>query len=160
MLSRFRLELIFAALVFVLGAIAVHGAADLDTGWAEGGPQAGFFPLRVGIVLMVAALAVGADAWRKRAELRFEISITPEGGRRVLAIGLPIIALVAVSQWLGMYVASALYLAGVIHWGGGRSWAVSAAIALGFTVATFVAFEQWFLVPLLKGPLEVWLGLA
>src|SRR5690349_10017597 len=111
MLSRFRLELIFASLVFVLGAIAVHGARDLDTGWGADGPQAGFFPLRVGIVLMVAAVAVAADAWRQRAAFRAEMSITPEGGRRVLTVGLPIIAFVAVSQWLGMYVASALYLA-------------------------------------------------
>ena len=39
-------------------------------------------------------------------------------------------------------------------------WLASIAVPLLYTAATWLVFERWFLVPLLKGPVEVWLGLA
>src|ERR687892_24496 len=35
---------------------------------------------------------------------------------------------------------------------------VVAAVAITVPIAAFVVFEQWFLVPMPKGPLEAWLG--
>jgi len=31
-------------------------------------------------------------------------------------------------------------------------------LAVAIPVVTFIVFEQWFLVPMPKGPLETWLG--
>ena len=42
----------------------------------------------------------------------------------------------------------------------GLGVAASIAVPLLYTAATWLVFERWFLVPLLKGPVEVWLGLA
>ena len=160
MLNRHQLELIFAAVVFLIGAAGIYGAADLTTGWAEDGPQAGYFPVRIGIILMVVSLLIGVQAWRARAALR-QVPVTDgPGARRVLGFALPIVALVAVSQWLGLYVGMALYLFAVIRFQGRRPWHTAIGVALGVTVVTFVVFEKWFLVPLLKGPLEVMLGLG
>ncbi|MBO1077935.1 tripartite tricarboxylate transporter TctB family protein [Roseomonas haemaphysalidis] len=160
MLNRHQLELIFAAIVFVIGAIGLYGSLDLTVGWAEDGPQAGYFPFRVGLILMVASLLVAMQAWRGRAALRQVPVADGPGARRVLGFALPVVALVAVSQWLGLYVGMALYLLGVIRFQGRRPWHVALGVALGVTVATFLVFEKWFLVPLLKGPLEVMLGLG
>lgn len=160
MLSRFRLELAMAGTVFVLGALAVTGALEHETGWAEGGPQAGFFPFRLGLIIMAASALVAGQAWWNRAGLRRDVIVTSEGGRRVLMFAVPILAFVAAAQWLGLYVATALYLAAMLRWQGGRSWAGSLAVALCFTAGAYVVFERWFLVPLLKGPVEAWLGLA
>ena len=60
---------------------------------------------------------------------------------------------------LGIYVATALYLlftVGLIarH----RSW-LTLAVSLGTPLVLFLLFEYVFLTPLLKGPLENWLGL-
>ena len=83
-----------------------------------------------------------------------------EAGRRVLAFAGPVLAFVTVSQWLGLYVATALYLTAVLRWQGKRSWATSLAVALGSMTGAYVVFERWFQVPLLKGPIEAWLSLA
>jgi putative tricarboxylic transport membrane protein len=160
MVSRFHLELLFAALIFAVGATGLRGALELDTGWAAEGPQAGFFPFRVSLILMATSVLIAGQAWRARAALGRVPVADREGAGRVLRFGLPIVGMVAVAQWLGLYVAIALYLLLVIRFGGHRSWGTAAGVAAGVTVATFVVFEKWFLVPLLKGPVEIMLGLG
>ena len=160
MLRRLHLELGFAALVFLVGLIGLRGTAELETGWASDGPQAGFFPYRVSLILMAAAALVAINAWRAREALSRTVMVEREGGARVLRFGLPILAMVLVAQSLGLYVAMSLYLLGTIRFAGGRGWPTALAVAIGVTAVTFVVFEKWFLVPLLKGPLEVMLGLG
>jgi hypothetical protein len=160
MLHRLHLELAFAAAVFVVGVVGLIGSADLDTGWASDGPQAGFFPFRLSLLLLAASALVALQAWRARAALSRVQVVDRGGGARVLRFGLPILAMAAVAQWLGLYVAMALYLLLAIRLGGGRPWGSALGVALGVTAATFVLFEKWFQVPLLKGPLEIALGLG
>ncbi|TPG57726.1 tripartite tricarboxylate transporter TctB family protein [Roseomonas nepalensis] len=160
MLRRLHLELGFAACVFLVGLVGLRGTADLDTGWTSDGPQAGFFPLRVSLILMAASALVALNAWRARVALSRVVVVEGEGGARVLRFGLPILGMVLVAQWLGLYVAMALYLLGAIRFAGGRRWTVALGVAIGVTAVTFVVFERWFSVPLLKGPLEVMLGLG
>ncbi|MFC3123663.1 tripartite tricarboxylate transporter TctB family protein [Pseudoroseomonas globiformis] len=159
-MTRFHLELIFAGLVFLVGATGVYGATALDTGWGANGPQAGFFPFRVGLILMAASALVMAQAVASRAALG-HIAITDRAGmKRVLGFGLPIIGLVLLAQWLGLYVAMALYLLFTIRFTGKRPWHTALGVALGVSIVTFLVFESWFQVPLLKGPLEIMLGLG
>ena len=160
MLSRLHLELGFAALVFAIGALGVLGAMELRFGWAADGPQAGFFPFRVGLILMVASALVALQAWRARDRLR-QVQLADRAGLgRVAWFGLPIIGMVAIAQLLGLYVAMALYLIVVIRFGGRRPWATCLGVGLGVALVTFIVFENWFQVPLLKGPLEILLGLG
>jgi hypothetical protein len=160
MLSRLHLELIFAGLVFLIGLAGLYGSAELNTGWASDGPQAGFFPFRVALILMAAAVLVAVQAWRGRAVLRHVAVADRASFERMLWFGLPIIGAVALAQWLGLYVASAAYLLFTIRLRGRRSWATCLGVAIGVPVITFLVFERWFQVPLLKGPLEIMLGLG
>jgi hypothetical protein len=59
---------------------------------------------------------------------------------------------------VGLYVATALYMAFYMRWIGRHSWPVTVGLALAIPVATFFVFERWFLVPMPKGALEAWLG--
>ena len=62
------------------------------------------------------------------------------------------------TQFLGLYVASALYLGFYVRAVGRHKWVTALALAIVLPVVTFVLFERWFLVPLPKGPVEAWLG--
>jgi uncharacterized membrane protein len=70
----------------------------------------------------------------------------------------PAAAMVLVTQFFGLYVASALYLGFYVRSVGRHSWTTAVGLALAVPEVTFVIFERWFLVPLPKGPLEAWLG--
>jgi hypothetical protein len=159
-LNRLRAELAGAGAFFLLGAIAVLGSLEHETGWAADGPQAGFFPLRLGILLMAVSAGTAFIAWLGRVRLSTEILADGLALRRVAGLLLPIVAFVAVSVWLGLYVGMTLYLMGVLRWQGHHAWWKCLAISIGTAAASYFIFERWFLVPLLKGPLEAWLGLT
>jgi putative tricarboxylic transport membrane protein len=70
----------------------------------------------------------------------------------------PTIAYVGLIWLIGIYVASAIYIAGfMIFQGKYRIW-LAALVSIGVPVVLFVLFEIWFLVPLPKGPVENMLG--
>jgi hypothetical protein len=85
--------------------------------------------------------------------------VTREEFGRVLAFGLPILAFVLVSVYLGLYVATVLYIFGAMVFQGGYRPVVALAVAIGIAIVMRLVFPVWFKVPLLIGPLEAWLGL-
>ena len=78
---------------------------------------------------------------------------------QVLKVVLPLTIYVGAIPWLGIYIASALLIAGFMRWIGHYGWLLILAISIGLPVITYITFEMWFLVPLPKGPLEDLLGL-
>jgi putative tricarboxylic transport membrane protein len=68
------------------------------------------------------------------------------------------VAFVLLTGFIGLYVAAGLYLGVYMRWIGRYSWAAILVLSVAFPVVTFFVFETWFLVPMPKGPLEVWLG--
>jgi len=65
---------------------------------------------------------------------------------------------VAAMQWLGLYVASLIFIAVFMRWQGKFSVLKSALTSFMVVLVLFVMFEIWFKVPLIKGPIEAVLG--
>ena len=125
--------------------------------WESTGPQAGYFPFYVSLI-MAGACAYGLVMEflkRKRPDDPF---VRREQFRRVLQVFVPSLAYVAAMQWLGLYVSSFLLIAGFMRWVGRIKWWICVVTALVFTVAMFVTFEIAFDVIMPKGPLERLLG--
>jgi hypothetical protein len=156
-LSRFTLEVFTALALASAGLGVVFGAIEYDIGWDEAGPQPGYFPFRIGLIMTAASLGVLVQAFAGRRS--GEAFLTRQQLARVAAFFLPVAAFVVGAVFLGLYVAMALYLFGVMLIQGRYRWSVSAAVSLGVTAFFFVLFEWWFKVPLLKGPLEPLIGI-
>ncbi len=157
-ISRFAVEGGFALATAAFGALIIKGALEFSIGWGDIGPEAGYFPFRVGILIVLASLINLGRAFLHRKELAAVVFLTREQTRNVAAFAIPVIALVGVTLGVGIYVAAALYLVFTVglvarH----RSW-VTIALSVGTPLLLFVLFEYVFLTPLLKGPLEHWLG--
>jgi hypothetical protein len=56
--------------------------------------------------------------------------------------------------YVGIYLVSATLIAVFMLWLGKYRWSLAAAISIGVTIAIYLMFEKFFLVPLPKGPLE------
>ena len=81
-----------------------------------------------------------------------------ESFRRVMQVLLPTVAFVPVTQFLGIYVAAFVLIAGFMRVIGHiRTWKALATAAV-FVAAMFVIFEIAFNVVMPKGPLERALG--
>jgi len=153
-------ELIVAALFLLVGAIVVYDSMRLGAKWAEDGPEAGYFPFIVGVIICVAAAVnfVAVFAWARDSMNQTFVEVGQL--KMVLSVLVPTSVYVALIGWLGIYVASILFIAFFMRWLGKYSWLVLSAVSVGNSVFFFVIFEVWFKIPLPKGPIENWLGLG
>lgn len=147
------------ALVFlVLGLIVIYDSVRLGARWAGDGPQAGYFPFYIGLLLCVACAAVLFNALGGTG-LRGKVFVTRGGLRQVLTLVVPAIVYVGLIGWLGIYVSSALFIAFFMWWLGGYPALKIVPVSVGVVGTLFLLLDVWFKVPLPKGPLEAALGL-
>ena len=152
------MELVVAALAFVFGAIVVVDSRRLGAGWGDDGPQAGYFPFYIGLVICAASAWVFFTTWRKREAGR-EAFVLRGQLAQIMTLLVPAIVYVIAIRYLGIYVASFAFLAYFMGRHGGHRWWVTVLVAVGLPVVLFLMFETWFRTPLPKGPLEALLGL-
>ena len=150
-------EIVVAALFLVLGAIVVYDSVRLGARWGSDGPEAGYFPFYIGVLVCVSSLINLAVAAFRKDERAF---VGVEQLKLVLAVLVPSILYVALVAWLGIYVASAIFIAFFMRWLGKYPWWKVAAVSVGNSVVFFLIFEIWFKVPLPKGPVENLLGVG
>lgn len=148
-------EVITASVIGLFGALVLFDATRLGMGWGSDGPKSGFFPFWLALIMLVACLIIVAQALRQDNAKPFVDRATV---KPVLQVLWPAVAAVALMQWTGLYLASAVYMAFYMRWVGRHTWVAVVSIALALPILTFLVFEKWFLVPMPKGPLEAWLG--
>jgi hypothetical protein len=158
LVSRSTMEMATALATLVTGVAVMWGSIEHDIGWGDSGPAAGYFPFRLGVLIVLGSIANFALALRRRSH-DTSMFLTREQGKRVLAFGLPVVAFVLVSVWLGLYIGAMLYLFLVMVFQGGYRPLFAITVAVGLAVAMRLIFPIWFKVPLLTGPLEAMLGL-
>ena len=156
MIARRDMELATAAAIGALGVVVAGSAATHHIGWNELGPQPGYFPFRLGVLLMAAGAILFFQALRARTGAVF---VGAAEFRRMMSVFVPTAVLAAAMPILGCYVPTAAYLAFMMRVHGGYGWLRTAVISVAITIAFFLIFELWFLVPLAKGPLEEAFGI-
>ena len=157
-ISGFAVESSFSLVTCAFGALIIYGALEFNVGWGDIGPEAGYFPFRLGILIVLASLVNLALAVFRRSKLSAEDFLTRKQTRNVAAFVIPVVVLVGVTMLLGLYVAMALYLLFTVGLVGRHRLWVTIAISVGAPMILFVLFEYVFITPLLKGPLENLLG--
>ena len=153
------MEIAVASFVFAFGALVVYDSMRLGAKWAEDGPQAGYFPFYIGLILCVASAVTFAGALRNRA-LAAKAFVGRGQLRLIMSVLVPLVVYVAVIKFLGIYIASIAFIGWFMRRLGGYSWLKTIAVSLVTMLAFFMMFEVWFKVPLPKGPLEAALGLG
>lgn len=176
-------EIATAVAVALTGAVVVAESLTHDIGWSDTGPGSGYFPFRVGLLLIAAASIQAVQGLRGAgsasvgqtvrgtgpASLESHASgpvgtasgaagtisfVTREELRRSLSVFWPTAAVVVAMFPLGCYLPSGVYLAWMMRRHGGHGWLLSAAYGVAVMVVFFLVFDLWFRVPLAKGPLE------
>ena len=154
-LSARGMELGVAVGLLLLSLVVVADSIRIGRGWGADGPEAGLYPFYVALLLGAAALSILVREWRSRSEQSF---VGASELRRVLWVLLPSMASVGALSFVGIYLASALFLVGFMRMQGKYGWSRALPIGLGVPLALFFLFELAFGLPLPKGPLESWLG--
>jgi hypothetical protein len=155
--SKRTADIVVALLLIGIGGLVMFDSLRAGAAWTDEGPQTGYFPFYIGLLIVLASIgtiglallgrAGSGAAFVERAQLR-----------DVLKVLVPSAVFVAFIGLIGIYVSGALFIAGFMRWLGRFRWHTIAVVALAVPFALFLLFEVWFLVPLPKGPLEEWLG--
>jgi hypothetical protein len=148
-------DLITASVLMLLGGVVLADAVRLGVGWGTDGPKSGFFPFSLAAILILMCGVILLQAARRARTRPF---VSRQQLDPVLKVLWPAAGMVGLTQFVGLYVASALYLGFYMRWVGRHSWLAVVGLGIGVPVVTFLIFETWFLVPMPKGPLEAWLG--
>ena len=148
-------DVLTAVVLMLLGGVVMFDAVRIGIGWGTDGPKSGFFPFWLAVIMLVACVLILVQSIWRGSPAPF---VTRKQLGPVLKVLWPAAAAVILMQFVGLYVASALYLAFYMRLVGRHSWPVVITLAVLIPIATFLVFETWFLVPMPKGPLEAWLG--
>jgi len=154
-----RRSIEMAAMALLLALALLMGWDNLRTGmsWASDGPQAGYFPFYLSVILGLAATWGLFTAARDEAAAA-AVFVTRDQLRRVAQVFVPTLAFCLATQWLGLYVASFLLIAGFMRWIGRIALWTSLLTGVVFSLVMFLTFQIAFDVIMPKGPLETWLG--
>lgn len=151
--ATYKVEAVVAFLIFILGVTVITGSWKLGSGWTSDGPGAGYFPFYIGILLCIAGLGVMYQSLFGKSK-NTDIFVDNEQLKLVLSVFIPACVYVLAVQFLGMYVASAIYIALFMIILGKFSKVKSIVTALAVVVLFFLMFEVWFKVPLFKGKFD------
>jgi len=143
---------------FAFGLLVAYDSYRLGAKWAEDGPQSGYVPFYIGLIICIASLVNLVLALRVKAA-DGESFVSAAQLKSVLSVAIPTLFYVLAIQFLGIYAASTLFIAAFMVWLGKYGWLRSALVGCGVSLAFFLMFEVWFHVPLPKGPIEAMLGL-
>ncbi len=143
--------------IFFIGVVMMIDGYRIGFGWAFDGPMPGYFPFRIGAILCISSFVIflRTAAGKQRND---KVFVTWERFKLVLKVLVPTLLYVLITQLVGIYVASAVFIAAFMRMNGGFSWLKITLINVCISVTLFLMFEVWFLVPLPKGPLESMFG--
>src|SRR3546814_913360 len=139
-LSHSAVDAITAVVFFVVGVVMMVDNQRIGIAWATDGPESGYFPFHVGMIISIASVAVFLKAMFGKNRNR-EVFVTWDRFRLVLLVLLPTALYVLLIQLLGIYVASALFIAAFMRLLGRISWLKTVLVSIGVNALLFWMFE-------------------
>lgn len=156
-------ELGLALFTALIGAAVMLGSLEQGIGWGDAGPQPGYFPFYIGLLLSGAS-ATNALLTGLRWHALGLAFVSRKAFVQVLSVFIPIALFVAAMPFTGIYLASVLFIAWFMWRDRLRArpygrWMIG-GVSFGAVLASYLIFALWFKVPLDAGPLGDWLALA
>ncbi len=155
--SMHTMEIAVALVIMAFAAVVIVSNYRLGASWGPDGPETGYFPFYVGVVMLIASTGILVQQVLRKAG-KDEGFVEHRPLVRVIQILIPTILYVVLTGYIGIYVPTAIMIAGFMIWLGRYRTIIAVPVGIAISVALFVTFEIWFLVPLPKGPVEAWLG--
>lgn len=156
-------ELGLALFTLLIGAVVMYGSLEQGIGWGDSGPEPGYFPFYIGLLLACASLGNAVLALIRWQALGVAF-VSRKAFGQVLSVFIPIAVFVAAMPFTGIYLASLVFIGWFMWRDRLRTKPYGAlticAVTGGAVLASYLIFALWFKVPLDAGPLGDWLAMA
>ncbi len=141
-----------AALLVALAVLVIVDAVRLGFRWGNDGPESGFFPFWLGVVLLVCAVIELSEVLVQRHRHTPSRRLMPPGAWKPIGwVIAPAVGMVVATELVGLHLAAALYLAFYMRAVGKIRWSTTVAVAVLVPAILYVAFDRLFLVPMPQG---------
>ena len=151
--ATYVVEAVVAAVLLLVGIVVIVESRRLGAGWTSDGPGAGYFPFYIGLIIVISSLGILYQSLLSNKR-NTGIFVDSEQLKRVWSVLIPAALYVLAITILGIYVASAIYIALFMIVLGKYSPIKAVIAALAINTVFFLMFEVWFKVPLFKGALD------
>lgn len=156
--SSWKADIVVAAIMVVIGAVVMMDSVRLGAGWSEYGPESGYFPFYIGLVIVATSLGTIAITLFSKKKRNTGAFVERQQLADVMKVLIPSAMFVVAIGFIGIYVSAALFIGTFMRWLGRFPWHLIVIVSVAVPFSLFLLFEIWFLVPLPKGPLEDFLG--
>lgn len=153
LVTNSTVDAVVAVVLLITGIVVIVQARALGASWTSDGPGSGYFPFYIGLILCIASCGIFYQAVFSKSRDR-GVFVDRLQLSRVLSVLLPAVVYVFAVVFIGLYVASAIYIAAFMIVLGKYAVWKSVLIGVAVNVFFFLLFEVWFKVPLYKGTLD------
>lgn len=145
-----KAELLWAAAFLVAAAIVIGESFRLGFAWEEHGPQAGFVPFWLAIVMVICGGIIFLRGLLVKARESFFMSRPAMWA--MIWVFLTSTLLAFMISTLGMYIAIVVFAVLFACWLGQHRWYVALAFAIIMALAVYYGMEKGLTIPLPKSP--------
>jgi hypothetical protein len=144
---------IWVSVAFVcLGIMVIADSIRLGFMWGMSGPESGFFPFYLGVGVVISSLLVLYNAYGRYKKEGAGKPLMPPGAiKPILWVLIPATGMVLITEFVGLHIAAALYLAFYMRVVGKIGWVTTLLVGIISPLSLYVTFDKLFLIPLPQG---------
>ncbi len=144
---------IWVSLAFVfLGVLVIADSIRLGFMWGMSGPESGFFPFYLGVGVVISSLIVFYDAFTRYKKEGAGKPLMPPGALTpILWVLIPSVAMVVITELVGLHIAAALFLAFYMRVVGKIGWMTTLLVGIISPLSLYFTFDKLFMIPLPQG---------
>jgi putative tricarboxylic transport membrane protein len=155
--STRTVEIVVSGLLVALALVIMYDNWRIGARWASDGPEAGYFPFYIGLIMLVASMGTLVINLLSKSADRSNF-VERSQFKQVLQVLIPTAGFVFLIWLIGIYFAAAIFITFFMWWLGKYPLYRILPVAIIVPLVLFMMFEVYFLVPLPKGPIETALG--
>ncbi|OIP91520.1 MAG: hypothetical protein CO013_13405 [Syntrophobacterales bacterium CG_4_8_14_3_um_filter_58_8] len=143
----------WVALAFAfLGILVIADSIRLGFMWGMSGPESGFFPFYLGVGVVISSLIVFSNAFTQYKKEGAGKPLMPPGAiKPILWVLIPSVAMIVITEFVGLHLAAALYLGFYMRAVGKIGWVTTLLVSIISPLTLYITFDKLFLIPLPQG---------
>ena len=145
-------DILVAGIILCVGLVVGVDTFRMGSGWGTEGPQPGFFPFVMAVLVVVGCVMVIRQGLKGTSSVKGAKRFVPAGGMKpVLTVLIPACGMVLLTEVVGLYVSAMIYLTGYIRLVGGYRWRTVLLVSIFIPLIAYWVFDKLFLIPMPMG---------
>lgn len=138
----------------ILSVIVIAESARLGFGWEEAsGPQAGFVPFYLALLMLFASIFIFYLAWKSEKKDDDNFFVNKQGMMEAIKIAGTSLLFSIIIVYAGVYFAILIFSPIFVRWLGKHNWPTVIMFTIGITLAIYFGMEVGLKIPLPRSPL-------